>query len=215
VRGDKLDVIPCGSGNGSLVNPTEEEELRTRLRLRRRRILLAVSALSRHKNLPPLVRALARVRESHPDVVLVIPGNPTKHGHELEELAEDLGVEDALRLPGWVSGRDLEGLYRAASCFVFPSRREGFGMPVLEAMARGVPVACSNTSAMPEVAGDAALYFAPDRPEEIAEAIGRLLDDARLAQELVERGRERQQMFTWSRAAEQTLAVYDRALSGT
>jgi glycosyltransferase involved in cell wall biosynthesis len=88
-------------------------------------------------------------------------------------------------------------------------------MPILEAMARGIPVACSDASAVPEVAGDAALYFAPDRPDEIADAIKRLLGDARLAAELVERGRARQRTFTWSRAAEETLAVYDRVLGGT
>jgi glycosyltransferase involved in cell wall biosynthesis len=214
VRPERVDVVPCGSGNGFSAEPSEEGELRRRLGLGERRVVLAVSALSRHKNLPPLVRALMRVRETHPDVVLVIPGNPTKHGSELEALAQDLGVDEALCLPGWVDEADLEGLYRIASCFVFPSRREGFGMPILEAMARGVPVACSDASAVPEVAGDAALYFAPDRPDEIAQAIDRLLGDAKLAAELAGRGRERQRMFTWSRAAEETLAVYEHARSG-
>jgi len=212
VRPEKLDVVPCGSGSGAPPEPSDEAGLRGRLGLRDRRVVLAVSALSRHKNLPPLVHALARVLVAHPDVVLVIPGNPTKHGDELEQLAETLDARDALCLPGWVSAGDLEALYRAAACFVFPSRREGFGMPVLEAMARGVPVACSNTSALPEVAGDAALYFAPDRPAEIAEAIERLLDDPQLGRELVARGQERVRLFTWSRAANETLAVYERAL---
>jgi len=215
VRAGKVDVVPCGSGNRISANVSEEHDLRGRLGLGKRRVVLAVSALSRHKNLPPLVRALPWVREVHPDVVLVIPGNPTKHGSELEALARDLGVSETMRLPGWVDEPDLEGLYRMASCFVFPSRREGFGMPILEAMARGVPVACSNVSAVPEVAGDAALYFAPERPDEIAQAIQRLLGDAKLAAELAERGRERQRMFTWSRAAEETLAVYEHALNGS
>jgi glycosyltransferase involved in cell wall biosynthesis len=215
VRAEQVYVVPCGSGNGFSADVSEERDLRGRLGLGERRVLLAVSALSRHKNLPPLVRALARVCEVHPDVVLVIPGNPTKHGSELEALARDLGVGEGLCLPGWVDEADLERLYRISSCFVFPSRREGFGMPILEAMARGVPVACSNASAVPEVAGDAALYFSPQRPDEIAQAIERLLGDAKLAAELAERGRKRQRMFTWSRAAEETLAVYEKARSGT
>ena len=215
VRPERIDVVPCGSGNGFSANVSEERDLRRRLGLGDRRVVLTVSALSRHKNLPPLIRALASVRKAHPDVVLVIPGNPTKHGSELEALARDLGVSEALSLPGWVDEADLEGLYRLASCFVFPSRREGFGMPILEAMARGVPVACSNVSAVPEVAGDAALYFGPERPDEIAQAIERLLGDAKLAAELAERGRDRQRMFTWSRAAEKTLAVYEHALRGS
>jgi glycosyltransferase involved in cell wall biosynthesis len=215
VRAGRVDVVPCGTGNRIAAQVSEEQDLRERLGLGKGRVILAVSALSRHKNLPPLVRALALVRETHPDVVLVIPGNPTKHGSELEALARDLGVDEALRLPGWVDEADLEGLYGIASCFVFPSRREGFGMPILEAMARGVPVACSNVSAVPEVAGDAALYFAPDRPDQIAEAIERLLGDPKLAADLAKRGRERQRMFTWSRAAKETLAVYEHALNGS
>ena len=211
VQPGRVDVVPCGRGSEISAKVTDEHELRRRLGLGDRRVVLAVSALSRHKNLPLLLHALVRVREANPDVVLVIPGNPSKHGRELERLAEELGVDEALCLPGWVSNADLEALYRAAACFVFPSRREGFGMPVLEAMARSVPVACSNASAVPEVAGDAALYFAPDRPEEIAGSIERLLGDPQLASELVARGLERQSLFTWSRAAEQTLAVYDRA----
>jgi len=215
VQPDRVDVVPCGSGSEVSAEASDERDLRGRLALGDRRIVLAVSALSRHKNLPPLLHALVGVRDANPDVVLVIPGNPSKHGRELERLAEELGVREALCLPGWVGDADLEALYRTASCFVFPSRREGFGMPVLEAMARGVPVACSNASAVPEVAGDAALYFAPDRPDEISRAIERLLGDAKLARELVARGRERQRLFTWSRAAEETLAVYDRAHSRT
>jgi glycosyltransferase involved in cell wall biosynthesis len=78
-----------------------------------------------------------------------------------------------------------------------------------------VPVACSDASAVPEVAGDAALYFAPDSPDEIAQAIVRLLGDTKLTAELMERGQARQRMFTWSRTAEETLAVYERALSGS
>jgi glycosyltransferase involved in cell wall biosynthesis len=212
VRPERIDVVPCGSGSEIIPEPSEEGDLRRRLGLGDRRILLAVSALSRHKNLPPLVRALAQLHEAHPELVLVIPGNPTKHGRELEQLASQLGVGGALCLPGWVSVADLEALYQAAACFVFPSRREGFGMPILEAMARGVPVACSNASAVPEVAGDAAIYFAPERPEEIAATIQRLLGDAELARDLVARGLDRVRLFTWARAAEETLAVYERAL---
>jgi glycosyltransferase involved in cell wall biosynthesis len=130
---------------------------------------------------------------------------------ELVDRARALGMADAVVFPGWVDAADLEGLYRTAACFVFPSFREGFGLPILEAMARGVPVACSNTSASPEVAGDAALYFAPDRPDEIAGAIERILRDPGLANDLRERGLERVRLFTWSRTAEETLAVYERA----
>jgi glycosyltransferase involved in cell wall biosynthesis len=151
------------------------------------------------------------VRKAHAGAVLVIPGNPTPRQRELRELAASLGDSGAVRFPGWVDGADLEGLYRAATAFAFPSLREGFGLPVLEAMRRGLPVACSNTSAVPEVAGDAALYFDPRRPEEIRAALERLLADGGLRAELAERGRRRAESFTWRRTARETLATYDRA----
>jgi glycosyltransferase involved in cell wall biosynthesis len=113
--------------------------------------------------------------------------------------------------PAWVSPEDLEGLYAQAAAFVFPSLAEGFGLPVLEAMARGVPVACSDASSLPEVAGDAALLFDPLDPRAIADAIRRLFDPA-VAEPLREAGRARAATFTWERCAEQTVAAYERTL---
>jgi len=95
---------------------------------------------------------------------------------------------------------------------VLPTFQEGFGLPVLEAMARGLPVACSDIAALSEVAGDAAMRFDPHDPSSIAAAIARLIEDRQLASELVERGRERCRMFSWERTAQTTLASYRRAL---
>jgi alpha-1,3-rhamnosyl/mannosyltransferase len=106
----------------------------------------------------------------------------------------------------------LEGLYREASVFVYPTLMEGFGLPVLEAMHRGVPVACSNTSSLPEVAGDAALTFDPLDKQAIAEAVERLLTDRSLADDLATRGRQRAAAFTWQKCAVSTLASYRIAL---
>ncbi len=96
---------------------------------------------------------------------------------------------------------------------MFPSLYEGFGLPVLEAMARGVPVACSDASSLPEVAGDAALLFDPNDPRAIAQALERLLGDPALREQLRKRGRERAASFTWERTARLTLASYTRALA--
>jgi len=112
---------------------------------------------------------------------------------------------------GWVAEKDLEGLYAAADAFVFPSLAEGFGQPVLEAMERGVPVASSRASSLPEVGGDAVLYFSPLSVEEMTAAIETLLGDPELAGRLAAAGRERAREFSWERAAAETAAVYEHA----
>jgi glycosyltransferase involved in cell wall biosynthesis len=114
--------------------------------------------------------------------------------------------------PAWVSAEDLEGLYALAAAFVFPSLAEGFGLPVLEAMARGVPVACSDRPALPEVAGDAALLFDPTDQPAVTESVRRLIRDAGLRADLAARGLERAKQFSWRRTAELTLASYRRAV---
>jgi glycosyltransferase involved in cell wall biosynthesis len=211
---ERIDVVPLGPGSDSGVDPTPEPELRSRLGVGSGPIVLAVSALLAHKNVRTLVEALPEIRRAVPDAVVVVPANPTPLGDQLTARARALGVGDALLLPGWVSPADLEGLYAAAACFVFPSLREGFGFPVLEAMRRGVPVACSNASAVPEVAGDAALLFDPHEPNDLAAAVTLLLCDRGLADELAVRGRARAAEFTWRRAAEETLTSFERARAG-
>src|SRR5919204_371151 len=208
------DVVPLGHGLSERVAPTPESELRSRLELGSGPVVLAVSALTPHKNVRTLLEAIAIVRETHPSVRLVIPGNPSAHGAELERHAAGLGLQETVCFPGWVSEADLEGLYRAAACFVLPSLREGFGLPILEAMARDVPVAVAHASSLPEVAGDAALYFEPRDPRAMAEAIGRLVDDAELRDRLVVLGRARTREFTWQRTAEETLRSFERARAG-
>src|ERR1700685_510863 len=140
--------------------------------------------------------------------MLVIPGYPTAHEAELRAHARALDVERDVRFPAWVSAEELEGLWSIARAFVFPSLYEGFGLPVLEAMARGVPVACSNTSSLPEVAGDAALLFDPPAPAAIAAAVGRLLAAGPDVERLERAGRERAAQFTWERTARLTLRSY-------
>jgi glycosyltransferase involved in cell wall biosynthesis len=210
---ERIDVIPHGPGRNGDVEPTDEATLRARYDLGDGPIVLAVSAFLAHKNVERLVEAMPAVVATVPGARLVLPGSWTPLQDEVRARAEALGVGDDVVIPGWVSAADLEGLYRAAACFVLPSHREGFGLPVLEAMRRGVPVACSTTSALPEVAGDAAIYFDPERPEEIAEAVTAILRDPGRAAELSEQGRKRAGLFTWRRTAEETLASFDRALA--
>ena len=107
----------------------------------------------------------------------------------------------------------MEGLFRAATLLAFPSLAEGFGLPVVEAMRRGLPVACADATSLPEVAGDAALLFDPLDAGAIRAAVSRLLDDAALRDDLAARGRERAALFTWEACAAGTLAVYDEVLT--
>jgi len=211
VQRERIDVVPLASGVSPLATPTAAEELRLRLGLGEGPVILSVSAKKVHKNLERLVRAMALVVERHPDAVLVLPGNPTEHERELRELAQRLGIAANVAFPAYVDAPDLEGLYALARCFVFASVNEGFGIPILEAMRRGVPVACSRASALPEVAGEAARYFDPHDVQDIAGALIELLSDRQLAARLVALGFKREELFTWRATAEGTLESYARA----
>ena len=207
----RVDVIAEGVGATPAGDPDSEPALRDRYALADRRVALSVSAKRPHKNLIRLIEALAAIPSARRPL-LVIPGYPTPHERELRERAAQLRVLDDVRFPGWVSGPELEGLYALADVFAFPSLHEGFGLPVLEAMRRGVPVVCSNRSSLPEVAGDAALMFDPADAGAIAGALERVLGDEREAERLRAAGREQAGRFTWAATARATAATYERAI---
>jgi glycosyltransferase involved in cell wall biosynthesis len=208
----RLDIVPEGLGTTRRAEPLAEATLRSRLGAGKRPIVLTVSAKRPHKNLARLIGALALISvERRP--LLVLPGYPTPYEDELRRRALELGVAADVRLLGWVDATELEGLYAAAACFVFPSLFEGFGLPVLEAMARGVPVACSGRGALGEVAGDAALRFDPESEPAIASAIEHLLENGVESERLRLAGRTRAAGFSWAATAAATLASYERALS--
>ena len=208
----RIDVVPNGLGRPSAV-ATGDAVLRRRYRLPEGRpLLLSLSAKRPHKNLEGLLDALARIPpERRP--LAVLPGYTTPHELELRTRAHRLGIGEDVRFLGWISDADTEGLLALADVFVFPSFYEGFGLPVLEAMARGVPVASSDQASLREVAGDAALLFDPADPDAIAGAIERVLGDGDLADRLRSAGRARAATFTWRRTAEGLLASYERALA--
>ncbi len=207
----RIDVVPLGLGAVKRAEPLGERELRERLGLHARRVVLSLSAKRPHKNLLALIGALAAIPAAERPA-LVLAGYPTAHEAQLRERASALGLDDDVRFRGWLSETEVEGLWAIADAFVFPSLYEGFGLPVLEAMARGVPVACSNASSLPEVAGEAALLFDPHDERAIAYALQRLLTDAALADGLRDAGRARSLEFTWERAARATIDSYLRAL---
>jgi glycosyltransferase involved in cell wall biosynthesis len=176
--------------------------------------ILFVGAPEPRKNLGALLDALKLVHAGRDKVPLVIAGPRAKDEARLnDQIARD-GLEPWVRFLGYVPKRELMTLYRLASVFVFPSLCEGFGFPLLEAMAGGLPVAASDVSALPEIGGEAAVYFDPKNPEDIAEKVTRLLQDTQLRQELIDKGKKRALDFDWARAAGETLDFY-RAVLGS
>ena len=177
---------------------------------RRERIVLHVGAIQKRKNLVRLVQAFERLS---PEWRLVLAGSS---GYAAEEIASALAASPArerIELPGYVSDAALEEWFERCSIFAFPSLDEGFGMPVLDAMARGIPVLTSNRSALLEISGDAALLVDPENTEALAEGLQKLANNESLRAELGNRGKLRAAAFTWQAAVSKTWAVYSELAS--
>jgi glycosyltransferase involved in cell wall biosynthesis len=171
--------------------------------------LLHVGTLEPRKNLPNLIHAFAQLRrERNIPHRLVLAGEPGWGGESLADVAADAGVADRVSLPGRVGTDLLPVLYCAADVFVYPSLYEGFGLPVLEAMACGTPVVASDRAALPEITGGCALLIDPTDPDDLARAIGQCLDEPARAASMTAAGLARASQFSWERAAGETLAVY-------
>lgn len=204
-----VDVVPLGLGTTLRADPAPEDVVRRRLGLGDRPVLLSLSAKRPHKNLMALLEALALMPDRP---ILVLAGYPTEFEQTLRARAQALGLADDVRWPGWLDSSELEGLWAIATAFVFPSLYEGFGLPVLEAMARGVPVVCSTAASLPEVAGDAALMFDPLDRRALADALAVVLAGGPEVERLKQAGLSRAALFTWERAARGTVESYRRVL---
>jgi glycosyltransferase involved in cell wall biosynthesis len=220
VEPERVVVIPHGV-DGSVFHPSSPEEVD---RVRRRfgiagPYLLSLGGIEPRKNLPNVARAFARLPEKgRPALVLAggsVAWNP--EGRDaLREALEELPpkTREAIILTGYVGEDEKVALLGGAEALVYPSLYEGFGLPVLEAMACGTPVITSNVSALPEVAGDAALLVDPADPDDIASAIGRLLEGQGLRKDLGDRGRARAAGYSWEETARKTAATLDQAAKG-
>lgn len=176
---------------------------------RREQMILFVGALQRRKNIARLVQAFEGVA---PGWKLVLAGSLGFDAHTILESVERSPRKHDIQIPGYVSDADLEDLYRRASIFAFPSLDEGFGMPLLDAMARGIPVLTSNVSAMPEVSGDCAWLVDPSDVDAIREGLRKLTSDGALRAELAKRGFKRSAEFSWGKAVGETWKVYKELL---
>lgn len=205
----KVNVIPIGVDQRFCVQPTgavqallhDKFDLKTSY-------LLYVGAITQRKNIVRSIEAFAQIAPQFPDLRFVIVGPGSWLQTPIEATVQRLSIEDKIIMTGRVADEDLPALYAGASAFVFPSLYEGFGLPVLEAMACGTPVVTSNVSSLPEVAGDAALMVDPHDVDALAEAMQRLLTDGELQQDLRQKGLERAATFTWERTARETLQLY-------
>ena len=178
--------------------PAEGKDALKQWGLADRRFVLLPGGLNYRKNASLVLKAWPFVHQTHPDVQLVVAGHC-----EPAFLASAKALEESVRLTGYVSDEILCALYDAAEVVWFPSLYEGFGLPVLEAMARGTAVVASNSTSLPEVAGDAAVLVSPTSVSEHVDALRSLMEDTRQREVLGQRGRRRAQQFTWQRSAAQ------------
>jgi len=211
VEAERIRTIPCGVDEPSAtLSPEERLRERERLVCAGNEMLLSVGNLETRKNLINALRALALLPERYR---LVMVGGDGYGAEAIHSFIEEHGLERRVARLGFVPAERLPVLYDSASALLFPSLEEGFGFPVLEAMAHGLPVVTSNSSSLPEVGGDAALYADPLDVEAIACQCTRAVEDQEVRRELIEKGRARARQFTWRRAAEAVLRVYEEVLA--
>jgi len=160
------------------------------------------------------VAALHALRQRHPELVLVVVGSTGWLYQDFFRSLEELDDPKAVMIAGYVPDEDLPAVISGADLYVLASLYEGFGLPILEAMSCGTPVVCSNTSSIPELGGQAARYFDPYDTDSMVEELGAVLSDSELRADMRQRGLQQASRFSWTQAADQTYALYQRLLSG-
>ena len=196
-------------------DPAALQAVRARYHLPHNPYIFSVGTVQPRKNYARLIAALAALGPDFADVHLVIAGGRGWMEGPIYRAVEQHGLTDRVHFTGFVADEDLPALYSGARCLAYPSLYEGIGLPVLEAMACGVPVVTSNVSSLPEVAADAALQVDPYNVEELAEALRRLLTDTALRETLIARGFAQAARYTWPDAARLLRQVYARLLEGS
>jgi glycosyltransferase involved in cell wall biosynthesis len=213
-QSERITVIPEGVDQEHFYPRGIEEVGRVRKRYSiHGDYLFFVSTIQPRKNVIGLLEAYAQARSSFTtNPTLVLAGKPGWKFEEVKEAIDRLHLQSAVTYLGRVPDEDLPGLFSGAEVFVYPSFVEGFGLPVLEAMACGTPVLASQSGAIPEVGADAALYFDPKRVEHMAQQMVRLVQDKSLAQELIKKGYERVRHYTWEKTAQNLILLWEKLL---
>lgn len=174
--------------------------------------LLYVGQQPDYKNIRRLAAAHQKLLASHPDLGLVLAGRLKDDARANQAFFEKQGYKN-IHFTDYISDEERDWLYAHCAAYCFPSLMEGFGLPGLEAMTYGAPVVASNATCIPEILGDAALYFDPNNTDDMAQTIGRVLDDPTLRKELIDRGHKQIKKYSWKRMAQQTHDVYTRAIN--
>lgn len=208
---EKISVVYCAAREESprdAASSTRESEL---VRSITNPYIIAFSSLSAHKNIARLIAAFARISSEVPHSLVLIGHMPEKSA-QIRAALEKAG-DDRIQFTGFIPDEDVAELMKQASLFVFPSLYEGFGLPILDAQEAGVPIACSNVSALPEVAGEGAILFDPLSVDDMAEKLKRALLDPDLREQLVRKGRENAAGFSWDMAALETMSIYKKVVA--
>ncbi|PLX20980.1 hypothetical protein C0584_04320 [Candidatus Parcubacteria bacterium] len=208
---DNIEVVYNGYNNRIYKKIEDQEKVNKVLEKYDidRPYLFYVGRIEKKKNIPELVEAFAIVREKNPDIKhrLVLVGNASYGFDEVMQIAEDYRLESELIIPGWVEEEDMPYLFSGADAFVFPSKYEGFGIPLLQSMACETPVAASWAASIPEITKKSALLFNPNNVNDICEALEKIIKDENLRKELVVLGRERVKNFSWAKTAKEILEI--------
>ncbi|MDZ7744489.1 MAG: glycosyltransferase family 1 protein [Candidatus Saccharibacteria bacterium] len=210
VKKDLQTHYPFTDGKVTVTHCASEPPLDTETMIPegiKRPFIFYVGTAFPHKNLDKLVDAFMMLQERRPDLMLVLAGKQEQYYDKLADHIGENNISNVV-LTGFIPDEELKWLYQNAEAYVFPSLSEGFGLPGLEAMVHGCPVVSSNATSLPEVYGDAAHYFDPNEPADMAEKIAEVIEDTGLRKSLISKGYAQVKKYSWKRMAEQTLAVY-------
>jgi glycosyltransferase involved in cell wall biosynthesis len=215
MESEKVKVIPWGSAIEQLMPLTQSTVSATAAKLNLPEQFFFYPAVTwEHKNHQVIIRALRVLKDDHGIAVQVrFSGKATSFQRQLERLANELGVAGQIKYLGFISPEELQAVYARATAMIFPSKFEGFGLPLLEAFHAGVPVVSSNATVLPEVAQDGALYFHPNSPQELAEQMKRVLENVGLRVDLVERGRDLLSRYSIKQTVTEFQELYEQTFA--